>query len=192
MEINYKVIKIFISTQMMIIASLTPSYIFFPNNQNPLKVIELPITWLTTIIIFLTLIFGGVITYVSHSLYIFIGLFVLPIFNDGGSLGYILTPNFAYILSIYLLIMSIERLNKTKKKLTINSLFRSSILGLSLMHLSSILYITILLKIFNQEDLFLYTLGKYSLSNFPFEIIMIFPLSLFIKQINILRNNHQC
>ena len=43
------------------------------------------------------------------------GLFILPVFHQGGSLGYLLTPNFGYLLGLYPLIKIIDNLNNRNK-----------------------------------------------------------------------------
>ena len=44
----------------------------------------------------------------TYTIYLLVGLFLLPIFHQGGSLGYLLTPNFGYLLGIYPLIKIIN------------------------------------------------------------------------------------
>jgi len=75
----------------------------------------LPITWQIPAIILLTLIFHKKVVFRAFSIYIFLGLFILPVFHQGGSLGYLLTPNFGYLLGLYPLIKIINNLNNRNK-----------------------------------------------------------------------------
>ena len=76
---------------------------------------ELPITWQIPTIILLTLIFHKKVVFRAFSIYIILGLFILPIFQQGGSLGYLLTPNFGYLLGLFPLIKIIDNLNNRNK-----------------------------------------------------------------------------
>ena len=69
-----------------------------------------------------------------------IGLFFLPVFHNGGSIGYLLTPNFGYLLGIYPLINIIDKLNKLNHKIYFYDLLRYGILGISSMHIVGIIY----------------------------------------------------
>ena len=84
---------------------------------------EIPITWQIPTIILLTLIFDRKVVFRAFSIYILIGLFIFPVFYQGGSIGYLLTPNFGYLLGIYPLIKIIDNLNK-KNKVNIGNFLR--------------------------------------------------------------------
>ena len=84
-----KVIDILICLQALIISTMLPVYISVPSNFINLKIIDLPITWQVPTIILLSLIYRREIVFIAFIIYIFLGLFFLPIFHQGGSLGYI-------------------------------------------------------------------------------------------------------
>ena len=73
--------------------------------------IEIPITWQIPTIILLTLIFHKKVVFRAFSIYIIFGLFIAPVFHQGGSIGYLLTPNFGYLLGLYPLIKIVDNLN---------------------------------------------------------------------------------
>ena len=77
---------------------MIPVYIPLPFVDKSSNIFEMPITWQIPTIILLTLIFNRKIVITAFTIYITIGLFVTPVFHQGGSLGYMLTPNFGYLI----------------------------------------------------------------------------------------------
>ena len=75
---------------------MIPVYIPLQYIDKSSSSIELPVTWQITTVILLTLIFYKRVVYRAFTVYLIIGLFLLPVFHQGGSLGYLLTPNFGY------------------------------------------------------------------------------------------------
>ena len=186
-----KVIEIIISLQVIIISTLIPVYISVPTINKFIHTIEIPISWQVPSIIIITLIFKAEIVIKAFSIYLFIGLFLLPVFQDGGSLGYLLTPNFGYLLGTFPLIKFIDKSNKKNHKIYCNDLIKYGVLGICSMHLLGIIYSSIQIIYFNQTDLLLYNISKYSLGKFAYHLLMLTPITLLIKLINIyrLKNN---
>ena len=87
---------------------MIPAYITLPFTSKLIQVFEIPITWQVTSIIIISLIFNNEIVFKAFSIYLLLGLFFIPVFHQGGSLGYLLTPNFGYLLGIYPLIKIIS------------------------------------------------------------------------------------
>jgi len=113
----YKLIEILVSLQSLVIAAMLPVNIPLSLIYKSSKNIELPITWQIPTIILLTLIFHKKVVLRAFSIYIILGLFIFPVFHQGGSIGYLLTPNFGYFLGLYPLINIIDNLIKYKKSL---------------------------------------------------------------------------
>jgi len=174
-----KNIELLISTQCIFIFSMIPVFLAIPSNGNNFKILDLPVNWQIPIVIFLTILFSGEILIKSLTIYIFLGLFFLPVFNDGGSLGYILTPNFGFILGMYPMIININKLN-SKTKLSITKFLFNGIISLLILHLIGILYLITQLTLFNRIELILYSVGKFSLASLPFQILMLFPCSILL------------
>jgi biotin transport system substrate-specific component len=149
---------------------------------------ELPITWQIPTVILLTLIFHKKIVFRAFSLYIILGLFIFPVFYQGGSIGYLLTPNFGYLLGYYPLIKIIDNLN-TRTKINVSNFLKTGFIAIVAMHLTGIFYNLIQIILYSQFNLFLYNLGKYSLSKIGYHFLMLFPLLLLIKPIERLKNN---
>ena len=93
-----KNLEILISLQTIIISTLIPVYITIPFTNRLNQTFEIPITWQIPSIILITLIFSRKIVLKAFTIYLLIGLFYLPVFHGGGSVGYILTHEFGYLL----------------------------------------------------------------------------------------------
>ena len=176
----YKLIEILVSLQSLVITSMLPVYIPLPFIYKSSNNLELPITWQIPTIILLTLIFHKKVVFRAFSIYIILGLFIFPLFHQGGSIGYLLTPNFGYLLGLYPLIKIIDNLN-TKNKINVGIFLKNGFIAISAMHLTGIFY--------SQFNLFLYNLGKYSLGKIGYHFLMLFPLLLLIKPIEHLKHN---
>ena len=174
-----KYIELIISTQCIFISSFVPLYISIPSNVNLISLVDLPVNWQIPIILILTILFSENILVKSHTIYLTLGLFFLPLFYDGGSLGYILTPNFGFLLGIYPMINYISKL-KSMNKITIFNFILYGIISILILHLIGIIYLIIQLVIFSRIELILYSIGKYSFAKLPYQILMLFPCTLLL------------
>ncbi len=184
----YKLIEIIVSLQSIMISTMLPIYIPLPFIDQTNNSLELPITWNIPTIILLTLIFERNVVYKAFTVFLIIGLFIYPVFHQGGSLGYLLTPNFGYLLGTYPLIKIIDNLNKNNNLKFINFL-KNGFLAIISMHLTGIFYNFIQSITYNQYNLFLYNLGKYSAGKIGYHLIMLLPLILIIKPIKYFKYN---
>ena len=178
----YKLIEILVSLQLLIISTMLPVYIQLPLIDKSNNSFEIPITWQIPTIILLTLVFNRKVVFSAFTIYIIIGLFISPVFHHGGSIGYLLTPNFGYLLGIYPLILIIDKLNK-RNKLNFGNFLKNGILSICAMHLTGIFYNFIQIAYYSQFNIFFYNLGKYSVGKIGYHLIMLIPLILFIKPI---------
>ena len=182
--LNYiKVIEILITLQAIFISTLIPVFLPLQDSNNFNQNLEIPITWQIPTIILTSLIFQRKVVYIAFSIYLYLGLFLIPIFHQGGSLGYLLTPNFGYLIGIFPLIKIIGNLN-TKNKIQTFDFIKSGILAITAMHVSGIIYSFIQMFFYNKLSSFLYILSSYSLGKIGFHFLMLIPLSLLIKPIN--------
>ena len=167
---------------------MIPIYIplqFINKSNNSL---EMPITWQIPTIILLTLIFHKKVVFRAFFIYIILGLFISPIFHQGGSIGYLLTPNFGYLLGVFPLIKIIDDLN-TKNKLNFGNFLINGSKGICSMHLTGIFYNFIQILFYGQFNIFLYNLGKYSVGKIGYHFLMLFPLLFLIKPIKYLKHS---
>ena len=178
----YKLIEILVSLQSIIISTLIPIYIQLPFNNLSNNNIELPITMQIPTIILLTLIFDRKVVLKAFTIYIILGLFIIPVFNQGGSVGYLLTPNFGYLLGIYPLIIIIDKLNK-RNTINISNFLLNGLFAICAMHLTGIFYNFIQTISYNKFNIFLYNLGRYSFGKIGYHLLMLIPLMLLIRPI---------
>ncbi len=182
----YKLIEILVSLQLLVITSMLPVYIPLTFIYKSSNNFELPITLQIPTIILLTLIFHKKVVFRAFSIYIILGLFIFPVFHQGGSMGYLLTPNFGYLLGYYPIIKIIDNLN-TRNKLNVRSFLKNGFIAIIAMHLTGIFYNFVQIILYSQFNLFLYNLGKYSLGKIGYHFLMLFPLLLLIKPIERLK-----
>ena len=184
----YKLIEILVSLQSLVITSMLPVYIPLPFIYKSSNNFELPITWQIPTIILLTLIFNKKVVFRAFSIYLILGLFIFPVFHQGGSIGYLLTPNFGYLLGIFPLIKIIDNLN-TRKKINAGNFLKNGFIAIIAMHLTGIFYNLIQIISYSQFNIFLYNLGKYSLGKIGYHLLMLVPLLLLIKPIERLKGS---
>ena len=184
----FKLIEILVSLQSIVITAMLPVYIPLDLIYKSSNKIELPITWQIPTIILLTLIFHRKVVFRAFSVYIILGLFIFPVFHQGGSVGYLLTPNFGYLLGLYPLIKIIDNLNAINK-INVGNFLKNGFLAIGAMHLTGIIYNFIQILFYSQFNLFLYNLGKYSLGKIGYHFLMLFPLLLLIKPIEFFRRS---
>ena len=165
---------------------MLPVYIPLPLIDKSINSFEIPITLQIPTIILLTLIFHKKVVFTAFSIYIILGLFISPIFHQGGSIGYLLTPNFGYLLGTYPLIKIIDSLN-TRNKINIGNFLKKGFIAIGAMHLTGIFYNFIQVILYGEFNIFLYNLGKYSIGKIGYHFLMLFPLLLLIKPIKSLK-----
>ena len=179
-----KVIKILISLQIIIISTFIPIITFIPFTNQFIQTFDMPISWQIPSIVLITLILKREVVLIAFSIYLFIGIFFLPVFHNGGSLGYLLTPNFGYLLGIYPLIIIIDKLNKLNHKINNYNLIKNGVLGICSMHFIGIFYTLIQILLFQEPEMFFYNISKYSLGKFGYHLLMLIPVILLNKVIN--------
>ena len=184
----YKLIEILVSLQSLVISTMLPFYIPLPFVDESNNSFEMPITWQIPTIILLTLIFHKKVVFRAFSLYIILGLFIVPVFYQGGSIGYLLTPNFGYLLGIYPLIKIIDNLN-TRDKINVLNFLKNGFIAICIMHMTGILYNLLQTIFYSQFNIFLYNLGKYSIGKIGYHFLMLLPLLLLIKPIKHLKKS---
>nr|WP_075487916.1 biotin transporter BioY [Prochlorococcus marinus] len=184
----YKLIEILVSLQSLVITTMIPVYIPLPFIDRSINNIEIPVTWQIPTLILLTFMYHKKVVYRALSLYIFLGLFILPVFHEGGSIGYLLSPNFGYLLGMYPLIKIIDNLNN-RDRLYARNFLKNGFTAICAMHITGIIYNFIQIIFYREYNIFLYNLGKYSIGKIGYHFFMLFPLLLLIKPIKSLKNS---
>ena len=176
------------SLQSLVIATMLPVNIPLQIINKSSKSLEIPITWQIPTIILLTLIFHKKVVFRAFSIYLIIGLFIAPVFHQGGSIGYLLTPNFGYLLGVYPLISIIDNLN-SRTKLDVGNFFIKAFMAIFAMHLTGIFYNLVQMIFYGQFNIFIYNLGKYTVGRIGYHFLMLLPLLLLIQPIKHLKKS---
>jgi len=171
----YKLIEILVSLQSLVISTMLPVYIPLPFVYESNNSFEMPITWQIPTIILLTVVFHKKVVFRAFSIYIILGLFIAPVFHQGGSIGYLLTPNFGYLLGLYPLIKIIDNLN-TKNKINVGNFLKNGFIAICALHITGIIYNFLQVILYSKFNIFLYNIGKYSLGKIGYHFLTLFPL----------------
>ena len=157
---------------------MIPSSIMFPQVDLSLSNIPLHSNWQIQGLLLTSLLCGPEIGTISAISYVFIGLFYLPVFHGGGSVGYILTHEFGYLLGFIPAAWTCGFLAKnTSKANLINYSFYTAI-SLCVVHIIGIVYL-IFGKLFGN---WLDSLSDLILINtfipFPTQLLLCISISL--------------
>ena len=129
---------------LIIICAMIPSAIILPQKDLSLSVIQLQSTWQIQGLFLSSLLSGPEIGIICSISYLIIGLFYLPVFHGGGSIGYILMPEFGYLLGLIPAALTcgiLAKKNESKPNLINYSIY--TILALCIFHISGITYLCI-------------------------------------------------
>ena len=112
----------------------------------------MPITLQTFFVLLTALILQTQASVIANITYIVLGLIGLPIFSGGGGLGYVLMPNFGFIIGFVIatVIMSLitEKLNNHK----LWQYIAISLLGIIIIYIIGILYFVFITNVYNNND----------------------------------------
>ena len=171
--------KAITGVMLIIICSMIPSYVILPKEDLTVSVIPLHSNWQVQGLFLISLLCGPIIGTISAISYLFIGLFFLPIFHGGGSVGYILTNEFGYLLGFIPAAWICGFLAKKDSKATLINYSIYSILSLCVVHLIGIAYLGLgsILRIwqYNLTDLVLIN----TFIPFPTQLLLCISISLF-------------
>ena len=163
---------------LIIICAMVPSSIIFPQEDLSLSVIPLHSNWQIQGLLLTSLLCGPEIGTISAITYLIIGLFYLPVFHGGGSVGYILTHEFGYLLGFIPAAWICGLLAKRNAKANLITYSFYTALSLCVIHIVGIIYL-IFGKIFgnwldNLSDLILIN----SIIPFPTQLLLCISVSL--------------
>ena len=174
---------------LIIICAMIPSSIILPQQDLSLSIIPLNSNWQIQGVLMTALLFGPQIGITCAISYLIIGLFYLPIFHGGGSVGYILTHEFGYLLGFIPAAWTCGYLSNKNSNANLINYSSYTILSLFILHFIGLLYLIIgkLLGswIDDLSDLILVN----TLLPFPTQLLLCLSISLisiFLKRLLIL------
>jgi len=175
---------------LIIICAMIPSSIILPQQDLSLSIIPLNSTWQLHGLLMTSILCGPLIGTICGISYLIIGLFYLPVFHGGGSVGYILTHEFGYLLGFIPAAWTCGFLSKRNSKPNLINYSFFTILSLCIVHIIGITYMVLgkLLGIWidNLSDLILIN----TFIPFPTQLLLCLSISLisiFLKHLLIIK-----
>ena len=182
--------KALTGVMLIIICAMIPSSIILPQQDLSLSIIPLNSSWQIPSLLLTSLLCGAEIGTICAISYLFIGLFFLPVFHGGGSIGYILTYEFGYLLGFIPAAWVCGYLSKRKSNPNLLNYSFYTVISLCILHLTGIIYLILGKILGNWSE----SLSDLVLVNtfiaLPTQLLLCFSISLiaiFLKRILILK-----
>ena len=131
------------SLMMIIVGGLLPSGLISPSLNFPPEVLNLPSSWQVPAILTCSLVCGPRISVIASVAYLTIGIFYLPIFHNGGSTSYLLTPSFGYLIGFIPACWASGHLSKQKGMNSLINLYVCALTGLMVIHACGVINLLI-------------------------------------------------
>ncbi len=110
--------------------------------------------------------------------YMVLGLIGLPIFSGGGGLGYVLMPNFGFIIGFVISSVTMSIIAEKQKKRSFWQYFAISLLGVAIIYIIGVLYFAFITNVYNNNYSAIWFIQTVFLPFIPKEIICIILSSL--------------
>jgi len=175
---------------LIIVGSMIPSAILFPQSSFVPHVVSLNSSWQIPAVLLSSMICGPQTGFIASFAYLTIGLFYLPVFHGGGSIGYILTPEFGYLLGFIPASLVTGKLARKFPKNQLIGLTVTAITGILIIHIIGILNLFIGNIIYRWQANLLELFIAYSLAPIPAQLILcpsISIISIALKRILLIK-----
>ncbi len=175
---------------LILIGAMIPSAILVPQKDLSIAIINLESTWQIAGILLSSLLCGPQIGIIASLSYLLIGLFYLPIFHGGGSVGYILAPEFGFILGFIPAAWLCGTLAKRAQNYSLINTTYSTITALFLIHLIGITYLILGNLVWGWRESIFDLILANSIAPLPYQIALCLSISfifLILKKILFLK-----
>jgi len=169
---------------------MIPASIILPQQDLSLSIIPLNSNWQIQGLLMTSLLCGPQVGIISSISYLILGLFYLPIFHGGGSVGYILTPEFGYLLGFIPAAWTCGFLSKRESNANLINYSFYTVLSLFILHFTGIIYLIIGNIFRNSLDNLIDLILINTLKPFPTQLLLCLSISLIsisLKRIIILK-----
>ena len=112
----------------------------------------MPMTLQTFFVLLTALILPTKASILTNITYIALGLIGLPIFSGGGGLGYVLMPNFGFIIGFLISTVIISVITESLKKRNLWQYIAISLFGIIIIYIIGILYFAFITNVYNNND----------------------------------------
>ncbi len=117
--------------------------------------------------------------------YMALGLIGLPVFSGGGGLGYILMPNFGFVIGFIVATVIMSVISQNTKKTTFFTNLCISLLGITIIYIIGILYFAFITNIYNKNDYSaIWFIQTILLPFLPKEILCLIMSSIIAKKLH--------
>ncbi len=163
---------------LIIVCAMLPSAFLLPQQDLSSSVIPLHSNWQIQGLLLTALLCGPEIGTICAIAYLIIGLFFLPVFHGGGSVGYIITNEFGYLLGFIPSAWLCGILSKKNSKPNLINYSFYTIFSLCILHFKGIIYLS-LVKIFgNSIDNLFELILINTFKPFPTQLVLCISISL--------------
>ncbi|AAQ00076.1 MULTISPECIES: biotin transporter BioY [Prochlorococcus] len=171
------------SLLMILIGGMLPSAILGLSENFSFHIVDLPSSWQIPALLLSGMVYGPSSGIIAVFAYLTIGLFYLPVFHGGGSIGYIATPDFGYLVGFIPAVWITGRIVQTAKRKTLLALFISAVCGLTIIHSIGIINIIFGSLVSRWQQGVVELLLTYSISTFPIQILLCPAIVLIAKSL---------
>ena len=112
----------------------------------------MPITLQTFFVLITGLVLPVKASALATVTYMALGLVGLPIFSGGGGFGYVLMPNFGFIIGFVVASVIMSAVAEKLKKRAFWQYFTISLLGVSIVYIIGIFYFAFITNVYNKSD----------------------------------------
>ena len=112
----------------------------------------MPVTLQTFFVLLTALVLPMKASVLTISAYAALGLIGLPIFSGGGGIGYVLMPNFGFIIGFLIATVIISAITEKLKYRKFWQCIAISLLGIAVIYIIGILYFALITNVYNKSD----------------------------------------
>tara|TARA_Y100001970_G_C14253757_1_gene873635 strand:+ start:6441 stop:7001 length:561 start_codon:yes stop_codon:yes gene_type:complete len=163
-----RILEVFLGTLLLILGVFIPANFSIIDLNLNIYFLTLPISWQIPFAILIGMIFNKYSSITSVIIYLLIGLLILPVFNEGGSIGYLITPNIGYLLGLIPAVFIIS----SSSKETIYEYFISGVKGILIFHLIGICFLFIQKILIIRDISIIRFIIIYTIKPLPFHLLM--------------------
>ena len=163
---------------LIIVCVMIPSSIILPQQDLSLSIVPLHSNWQIQGAFLISLLCGPQIGTICAISYLIIGLFYLPVFHGGGSIGYILTHEFGYLLGFIPASWTCGLLAKTNSNPNLINYSFYTLISLCIIHISGIVYLIFGKVFWNWPEKLFDLILINSLIPFPTQLLLCISISL--------------
>ena len=139
----------------------------------------MPVTLQTFFVLLTALVLPMKASVLTISAYAALGLIGLPIFSGGGGIGYVLMPNFGFVIGFLIATVIISAITEKLKYRKFWQCIAISLLGIAVIYIIGILYFAFITNVYNKGDnSVIWFIQTVFLPFLPKEIICIILASL--------------